>query len=161
MVHDTGTRMVGPKAGRGSESLPTDAEGLTVYFDGSCPLCSAEVAHYAAQRGGDTLAFVDVSKEDSAIGADLAPGDAMRRFHVRRADGRLLSGARAFIAIWETLPRWCWAARIAAVPGMPYMLEGAYRLFLPIRPVLSKLASVLGARPANSCPRDDGAERPW
>ena len=128
---------------------------LTVYFDGSCPLCTAEIGHYAACRGADRLRFVDVSAPGADPGPGLAPQDALRRFHVRRADGQLLSGARAFAAIWAALPGWRHAARAAALPGVPQLLELGYRAFLPLRPALSWLAARLGARPA----RDPGARR--
>lgn len=123
--------------------------GPTVYFDGSCPLCTFEISHYASQKGGDRLSFVDVTRKGSDLGSDLSAEAAMGRFHVRLADGRLLSGARAFVAIWSTLPGWRWAARLARLPGVTLMLEGAYRVFLPIRPVMSKLAECFGARAAN------------
>lgn len=120
----------------------------TVYFDGACPLCTAEIKHYKAQDGGDQLCFVDASQADAALGSDLNAETAMRRFHVRLSDGTLVSGARAFAAIWQTLPGWKWAARIAGIPGVTPLLELGYRLFLPIRPALSKLASWCGAKPA-------------
>lgn len=132
--------------------VPARPDRLTVYFDGACPLCTAEVRHYARQPGGDRLDFVDVSRDGVNPGPDLSPGDAMRRFHVRHPDGTLLSGARAFVAIWQVLPRWRWAARVAGMPGMPRLLELAYRGFLPVRPLLSRVAALLGARPARDCP---------
>ena len=131
---------------------PDNPGKLIVYFDGSCPLCTAEIDHYAGQAGADRLNFVDVSGEAANPGADLTPRDAMRRFHVRKPDGTLLSGARAFAAIWSVLPAWRWAARIAGLPGMPTALEILYRAFLPVRPLLSKLATWFGARPVNTCP---------
>ena len=129
-----------------------EQSGPTVYFDGSCPLCSAEINHYASRRGGDRLRFVDVSRDDAVLGADLSADEAMGRFHVRLSDGRLLSGARAFVAIWNEMPGWRWAVRIARLPGMITVLEGSYRLFLPIRPALSRLAGRLNARSARSRP---------
>lgn len=123
---------------------------LTVYYDGSCPLCTMEINHYAAQQGSERLSFVDVSRAETSIGADLAKQDAMVRFHVRQRDGQLLSGARAFTAIWQQLPRWRWAARLAKLPGVTMTLEGAYKLFLPVRPLLSRLAAVLGASAASA-----------
>lgn len=122
------------------------AASLVVYYDGSCPLCTVEIDHYAAQRGGERLAFVDVSAPGADAGADLSPAVAMQRFHVRLPDGRLLSGARAFVAIWSELPGWRLAARIARVPGVAAALALGYRLFLPLRPLLSRLAGRLGAR---------------
>ena len=123
-------------------------EGPTVYFDGSCPLCTVEIAHYATRAGGERLKFVDVSSASHELGAGLTPTEAMRRFHIRLPDGRLLSGASAFVAIWDALPGWKWAARLARLPGATIVLEGTYRAFLLVRPLLSRISYLLGARPA-------------
>jgi predicted DCC family thiol-disulfide oxidoreductase YuxK len=130
----------------------TGPAGITVYFDGSCPLCSVEVRHYAAQPGAEGLCFLDVSRAEADPGPGLTPQLALQRFHVRLSDGRLISGARAFVSIWERLPRWRWAARLARLPGMMPVLEAAYRIFLPIRPVLSRIAGWFGARQLNPGP---------
>jgi predicted DCC family thiol-disulfide oxidoreductase YuxK len=123
-----------------SPVISCEAGPLTVYYDGACPLCSIEIRHYAGQAGAERLCFVDASASGAETGPGLPRADAMKRFHVRQADGRLLSGAAAFIAIWERLPAWRWAARLARLPGVTAVLEFAYRLFLPVRPLLSRLA---------------------
>ncbi len=119
--------------------MASEKPSLTVYFDGSCPLCRAEISHYRAEAGADALDFVDVSLPEVVVPADLTRQEAMSRFHVRADDGTLISGAAAFVDVWRRLPRWRWAARLAALPGMLVVLETGYRLFLPIRPVLAKL----------------------
>jgi predicted DCC family thiol-disulfide oxidoreductase YuxK len=120
--------------------------GPTIYFDGSCALCSIEIDHYASRVGGDKLDFVDVTRNDAILGADLTSDTAMRRFHVRRSDGSLVSGARAFVEVWDTLPGWQWAARVAKIRGVLPVLEVGYRAFLPIRPFISKAVGRLSAR---------------
>ena len=109
---------------------------LRVYFDGSCPLCRAEIDHYSRQEGADALLFYDISE---GVPEDLTREHAMARFHVRNIDETLVSGAAAFISIWRVLPNWRWAARVATLPGMMNFLEVTYRMFLPVRPVLSAM----------------------
>ncbi|WP_298326444.1 thiol-disulfide oxidoreductase DCC family protein [Asticcacaulis sp.] len=121
-------------------------EGLTVYFDGSCALCSTEIRYYSV-RAGDALRFVDVADSAVTPEPDLPREAALNRLHVRQPDGTLVSGAQAFIAIWSQVPGWRWLARLARLPGVAWWLERAYRAFLPVRPVLSRLARALGARP--------------
>jgi predicted DCC family thiol-disulfide oxidoreductase YuxK len=123
--------------------------GPTIYFDGSCPLCTAETGYYASREGGDRLGFVDVSADGAQLGADLPSSEAMCRFHVRLTDGTLVSGARAFVEVWDSLPSWQWAARLAKLPGLVLALEGTYRVFLTIRPAVAKLARRFGAQMAN------------
>ena len=118
-----------------------ERRSLTVYFDGACPLCQAEINHYRKQEGADKICFRDVSVSEEMLAGDLSKEQAMKRFHVRGNNGLLLSGAAAFVAVWSTLPRWKWAARLAALPGIMMVLEIAYRLFLPVRPILSGLLS--------------------
>jgi predicted DCC family thiol-disulfide oxidoreductase YuxK len=117
-----------------SQSEPS----LTVYYDGACPLCRAEMGHYRAQEGAGAICFLDASTQTSDLPHGLTREHALARFHVRLSDGRIASGAQAFVEIWKTLPRWRWAAWLAGLPGVPTLLEVGYRLFLPIRPYLSK-----------------------
>lgn len=127
--------------------MASERTEATVYFDGSCPICRTEIAYYRGQDAACRLEFVDVS----APGASAPPGttqmEAMQRFHVERADGSVVSGAVAFTTIWGVLPRWRWAARLAALPGVTAFLELAYRAVLPVRPFVSRMVGhILRAR---------------
>jgi len=111
---------------------------MTVYFDGACPLCRAEIGYYQNQNGAEYIEFLDVSANDGALPDGLTRAQAMARFHVRNADGDLLSGAAAFVHIWRTLPGWRRAARIASLPGAMTVMEFGYVSFLRVRPLISK-----------------------
>ena len=118
--------------------MPTATAQSILYFDGSCPLCRAEIAHYRGKDRAGALSFVDVSETGASPPDGMTRQQVMVRFHVRDGKGQLLSGAAAFVEVWSRLPGWRWAARAAALPGAMSVLEFGYRLFLPIRPFISR-----------------------
>jgi predicted DCC family thiol-disulfide oxidoreductase YuxK len=106
----------------------------TVYFDGACPVCRREIAHYRRQRGSDSIAWVDASSCDEAVlGPGLKRSVVLRRFHVREADGTLASGAAAFVAIWRRLPAYGGLAGLASPRPVLALLDAGYALFLLAR----------------------------
>ena len=111
------------------------ASAVTVYFDGSCPLCRREIALYQSLSSKQTLHWVDVSGPTS-LPSGLTCALAMRRFHVRDAKGQLHSGARAFSVLWRCFSGWRVLGWLTAVPPVSWFAEAAYRLFLPVRPRL-------------------------
>ena len=120
---------------------------LTVLYDGACPLCRREIGVYRGLRPNTPVCFADVSDTALPLPGGTTREQLMARFHVRQADGRLLSGAQAFLALWAALPGWRWLARVGRLPGMAWMMEHVYRLFLRVRPALQRWASRLD-RPA-------------
>ena len=99
----------------------TTTPGLTVLYDGACPLCRREIALYRGVRGDVPLCFADVSDETVGLPPSLTRDTALARFHVRRADGQIVSGAQAFLALWSVLPGWRWLARIGRIPGVAWV----------------------------------------
>ena len=99
-------------------------------------MCSAEIGVYRRQDTQGSLTLVDVS-QPSALPEGLTQAAALARFHVITADGQLLSGAAAFVAVWRGLAGWRWLARLSDLPGMLWLFEQGYRGFLPIRPALA------------------------
>jgi predicted DCC family thiol-disulfide oxidoreductase YuxK len=125
------------------DTAPREAPPLTVLYDGACPLCRREIGIYRGLEPNTPLCYADVN--DAAL--PLPPGTTreqlLARFHVRSADGELLSGAQAFLALWAVLPGWRWLARAGRLPGVAWAMERAYRFFLRWRPALQRWASRL------------------
>lgn len=120
-----------------TDSTTNTDQQMQVYYDGSCPLCRKEIAWY--ERRGIEAAMCDVSEATNVPG-DLTPEAAMARFHVRDTDGRLLSGAEAFVATWRVTPGLKWLAVLCRPKPVIWVLERLYRLFLRIRPQIQRLA---------------------
>ena len=124
----------------------TTTPGLTVLYDGACPLCRREIALYRGVRGDIPLCFADVSDETVGLPPSLTRDTALARFHVQRASGQVVSGAQAFLALWSVLPGWRWLARLGRIPGVAWLLELTYRGFLVFRPALQRWATRLDQR---------------
>lgn len=132
-----------------------DKPPLTVLYDGACPLCRREIGLYQGMRPHEPLCFADVSDTGQALPPGTTRDQLMARFHVRRPDGQLLSGAQAFVALWATLPGWRWLALAARLPGALWVMERGYRGFLRVRPRLQRWVARLdrGGRGVDAAPR--------
>jgi len=114
-----------------------NGDGLTVMFDGACPLCRREIGLYQSLTPLVTVQWLDVSEGHAGI-SPAEQARYMARFHVRQKDGRLLSGAAAFVALWLTMPGWRWLGRLGQFPGAMPLLEWMYSGFLHLRPHLQR-----------------------
>jgi demethoxyubiquinone hydroxylase (CLK1/Coq7/Cat5 family) len=120
----------------------------TVYFDGGCPVCSREIAHYRSRAGEQSLAWVDVARADAALGPGLSRDAALARMHVRREDGTLVSGAAAFAVLWSRTPGYTWLGKVASWTPVNGALEVGYRGFLVARRAWRRPPSEQGATDA-------------
>ncbi|MFN3751491.1 MAG: thiol-disulfide oxidoreductase DCC family protein [Thiobacillus sp.] len=133
-------------------SPQAEPDELTLYYDGGCPVCTREIGFYQRRRGADRINWVNLAAcDDAALGSGLSRTAAYARLHARLPDGTLLSGARAFAALWQALPAFRFAGRAAALPGVVHGLEIGYRGFLRLRR--------LWRRNAGTCPLP-GKDRP-
>ena len=129
---------------------PDASQPLTVLYDGACPLCRREVGVYRGLTPLQPLRWCDVSDANSPLPLGGHRADYLARFHVQQGDGTVLSGARAFIALWATLPGWRWLARLGALPGVALLMETAYRCFLRVRPAMQRVAVALERKDAST-----------
>ena len=70
----------------------------------------------------------------------------MARFHVRDADGTLVSGGAAISSLWRAMPGFRLLGRLTALRPIAWLIERAYRLFLKFRPRLQRLAAAKDGR---------------
>ena len=82
------------------------------------------------------ITFLDVARGDASCPVDRAA--LLARFHARE-EGRMLSGAAAFAAMWRAIPSLRPLGLAARDPHVLWVLERLYRRFLRLRPALQRL----------------------
>ena len=118
---------------------PTSATPeLTLYYDGQCPLCVAEVAFLQSRNTQGQLAFVDITQAGFEVaGHNISCEAAMAQIHGRTADGQVLVGVPVFATAYQLakLPVLAWLlSRRWLMP----VLQPAYVLFAKHRQAISK-----------------------
>lgn len=109
---------------------------LTIWYDGACPLCAREIALMRRLDWRERIDFVDVA--DPASGCPIDRSALLARFHAEE-DGRILSGAAAFAAMWRAIPLLRPLGLLARLPVVLRLLERLYISFLRVRPKLQEL----------------------
>jgi len=112
---------------------------VTIYFDGACPLCSREIAHYRKKDTAGRLRYVDIASPSfDAAAHGLDAKRVQKLMHVQLPDGKFATGVDAFIAIWNVLPGYEVMGKVAKLPLVKPLLHLAYRAFAAVRPHLPK-----------------------
>jgi len=114
---------------------------LTVFYDGSCSVCAAEMERYRAKNHGGKLAFVDISAsrfDPGEYGKTLE--EFMAQMHVLDGRGRFHRGVDAFAVIWRALPGLGYRllATVVGLPGIHLLATLGYRLFARYRGYLPR-----------------------
>ncbi len=134
------------------------ATGLTLLFDGGCPLCLREVRFLEARDrarhpGEPRIAFVDINAAgyDPAAHAGITYAEAMGRIHAIAADGSVLRDVAVFRRAYELIGLgWLYAPTgwplIGPLADAAYGLWARWRLRLTGRPSLEELCRQRGGR---------------
>jgi predicted DCC family thiol-disulfide oxidoreductase YuxK len=114
---------------------------LQVFYDGSCTVCAAEMAHYRRELGG-RLVFIDISAPEFDPLPYGIPREAfINEMHAIDRRGKVFRGVSAFRAIWQAFPaysRYGFLALLVSLPGIGFMARLAYRVFARFRKYLPK-----------------------
>ena len=89
----------------------TQLEKLTLFYDGACPLCQAEILFLSGRNEDGLLDFVDIHSEQfepQKIGVSCEA--AMAAMYGQFASGRLIHGVSVFPEAYRraNLPRLAW-----------------------------------------------------
>ncbi len=109
---------------------------VLVWFDGECPVCRREIALMRRLDAGKAVVFLDASRAETACPVDRAT--LLARFHALE-DGRLLSGAAAFAAMWRAIPGLRPFGLLARRRRVLSLLERLYGAFLGARPFMQRV----------------------
>ena len=111
---------------------------LTLYYDGRCPLCQAEMLYLQHRDHLGLLNYVDITQNDfDAIATGLSCERAMASIHGQLANGDWVTGVAVFAAAYERvgLRRMAW---LLSRPSLQPLLGWGYARFARHRYTLSR-----------------------
>jgi predicted DCC family thiol-disulfide oxidoreductase YuxK len=114
----------------------------TIFYDATCGLCTAARTRFgrAARRAGFTQTPMQDPVAQSALG--LSDGEMPTEMKVQLADGTVLGGVDALLAVCRHIA-WAWPAwAISRVPGVAWLLRCPYRLIARNRYRISQVCKL-------------------
>ena len=103
-----------------------DKSYTTVLFNGDCEICSKEICVYKTYGAGKGLPidFKDINASDlNQFG--LTRDETARQLHVIK-NSELFKGVKAFVVLWNEMPRYRFLARIFSLPGVSSLAQFFY-----------------------------------
>jgi predicted DCC family thiol-disulfide oxidoreductase YuxK len=102
---------------------------LTLFYDGNCPFCAAEMARLQHWNSAGKLAFVDIAEshfDPTPLGVDMAALDS--ELHSQRPTGETLIGIDSMLAAY-TLVGKGWLVIPLRIKLLHHLLADLYRKF--------------------------------
>jgi predicted DCC family thiol-disulfide oxidoreductase YuxK len=88
---------------------------MKVYFNNSCKICKAEIDLYKKEKISE-INWVDITNNQNAkIETSKNYKQLLRRLHVKK-DGKIFSGAKAFLLVWKKIPKYRILYSILSLP---------------------------------------------
>ncbi len=88
---------------------------MKVYFNNSCKICKAEIDLYKKEKINQ-INWVDITNNLTAqMETNKNNRQLLRRLHVEK-DGKIFSGAEAFLLVWKNIPKYRFLYLILRLP---------------------------------------------
>ena len=115
------------------------SEKLTLFYDGACPLCQAEILFLSRRNQDGLLDFVDINSErfdPTKIG--ISCDEALAAMYGQYDSGVLIQGVTVFLEAYRraNLPFLAW---IFSRESLQAILQVTYRFFARNRHAISRL----------------------
>lgn len=101
-------------------------EALSIFYDGNCPLCLAEIHVLKNNNQQQLLKFIDVH-DKNALGQTISCDLALKVIHAQLASGKVIKGPKVFEEAYKrsdlTVMKWLFSYKL---------FQGLYAIFYPI-----------------------------
>ncbi|MBU3610323.1 DUF393 domain-containing protein [Polynucleobacter wuianus] len=119
--------------------MANELQKLTLYYDGACPLCQAEILFLSRRNQAGLLDFVDINSDRyDPIKVGVSCEQALAAMYGQYADGVLINGADVFPEAYRraNLPflAWLFSRKLVQPP-----LRMGYQFFAKNRHTISQL----------------------
>ena len=119
--------------------MDQNLQKLTLFYDGACPLCQAEILFLSGRNQTGLLDFVDInSKAYDPLKVGVSCEEALAAMYGQYADGTLINGVTVFPEAYRRadLPTLAW---IFSRKSMQPILKIGYRFFANNRHAISRV----------------------
>ena len=119
--------------------MPANLPKLTLFYDGACPLCKAEILFLSGRNQANLLDFIDINSEKyDPLKVGVSCEQALAAMYGQYADGTLINGPAVFPEAYRraNLPTLAWLfSRKTVQPA----LQMGYQFFAKNRHAISKV----------------------
>jgi predicted DCC family thiol-disulfide oxidoreductase YuxK len=122
---------------------------LTMFYDGLCPLCQAEIQFLSGRNQAGLLSFIDINSEQySPERVGVSCNQALASMCAQYEDGELIQGVEVFSAAYSraNLPKLAW---LFSRPALKPFWNVGYRFFAKQRHLISAMLGPFALRLVN------------